>query len=123
MVLVDEDQKIMSWNETAADLFGVPAAQALGRPVGDVAGQPRTVTGLGRESLAAVIATEGGWSGSLLFQRQDGSEFLLQATGLRVPLERGTGTFGYRTCPARTAISRRWARRWLLPPPSAGGSR
>ena len=35
---------------------------------------------------------EGGWSGSLLYQRQDGSEFLLQATGLRVPLERGTGT-------------------------------
>jgi signal transduction histidine kinase/CheY-like chemotaxis protein len=91
VVLVDENQKIMSWNGTAADLFGVPAAQALGQPVADVAGEPRTVTGLGRESLAQVIAEEGGWSGSLLYQRQDGSEFLLQATGLRVPLEPGTG--------------------------------
>jgi signal transduction histidine kinase/CheY-like chemotaxis protein len=92
VVLVDENQKILSWNGTAADLFGVPAAQALGQPVGDIAGQPLTVTGLGRESLAGVIAAEGGWSGSLLYQRQDGSEFLLQATGLRVPLERGAGT-------------------------------
>ena len=95
VVLVDEDQKIVGWNEAAADLFGVPAAQALGQPVADVAGQPRTVTGLGRESLAPVIAAitaAGGWSGSLLCRRQDGSELLLQATGLRVPLERGTGT-------------------------------
>src|SRR5882724_2962968 len=92
VVLVDESQKIMSWNGTAADLFGVPAAQALGQPVADIAGQPRTVTGLGRESLASLVAAEGGWSGSLLYQRQDGSEFLIQATGLRVPLERGTGT-------------------------------
>jgi hypothetical protein len=82
----------MSWNGTAADLFGVPAAQALGQPVADITGQPRTVTGLGRESLASLVAAEGGWSGSLLYQRQDGSEFLIQATGLRVPLERGTGT-------------------------------
>jgi signal transduction histidine kinase/CheY-like chemotaxis protein len=95
VVLLDEDQKIMSWNEAAADLFGVPAAQALGHPATDVAGQPRAVTGPGRESLApaiAAIAAAGGWSGPLLYQRKDGSEFLLQATGLRVPLERGTGT-------------------------------
>ena len=38
VVLVDEDQKVMCWNEAAAGLFGVPAAQALGRPVADVAG-------------------------------------------------------------------------------------
>jgi hypothetical protein len=92
VVLVDEDQKIMSWNGTAADLFGRTAAQALGQPVTDIAGEPRTVTGLDRESLASLVADEGGWSGSLLYQRQDGSEFLLQATGLRVPLERGAGT-------------------------------
>jgi signal transduction histidine kinase/CheY-like chemotaxis protein len=92
VVLVDEDQKIMSWNGTAADLFGIPAAQALGQPVTDIAGQPRTVTGLDRGSLASLVGDEGGWSGSLLYQRQDGSEFLLQATGLRVPMERSTGT-------------------------------
>ena len=68
------------------------AAQALGQPVADVAGEPRTVTGLGRESLVRAIAEVGGWSGSLRYLRQDGSEFLLQATGLRVPLERGAGT-------------------------------
>jgi hypothetical protein len=103
VVLVDENQKIMSWNETAADLFGVPAGQALGRTVADVAGQPRTVTGLGRESLAPVVAAEGGWSGSLLFQRQDGSEFLIQATGLRVPLERGTGTLWIAHLPGKNS--------------------
>jgi len=92
VVLVDENGKIISWNETAADLFGVSAPQALGQPVAIVADQLRTVTGLGRESIAApVIAAEGGWSGSRIYQRQDGSEFLVQATGLRVPLERGTG--------------------------------
>ena len=92
VVLVDEDQKIVSWNDTAAGLFGVPAAQALGQQVADIAGQPRTVTGLDRDSLASLVAGEGGWSGSLLCQRSDGSEFLLQATGLRVPLESGDGT-------------------------------
>jgi hypothetical protein len=95
VVLLDENRKIMSWNGTAAELFGVPAAQALGQPVADVAGHPRTVAGLGRESLApviAAIAAAGRWSGPLLYQRKDGSEFLIQATGLRVPLERGTGT-------------------------------
>jgi PAS domain S-box-containing protein len=92
VVLVDENQKIMSWNGTAAELFGMPAAQTLGQPVTDIAGQPRTVTGLGRESLASLVGDEGWWSGSLLCRRQDGSEFLLQATGLRVPLQRGAGT-------------------------------
>jgi PAS domain S-box-containing protein len=91
VVLVDENGKIVSWNETAAVLFGVPAAQALGQSVAVIAGQQRTVTGLGRESLAPVIAAEGGWSGSRIYQRQDGSEFLVQATGLQVALERGTG--------------------------------
>ncbi len=106
VVLVDEDQKIMSWNEAAADLFGVPAAQALGQPVTDVAGQPCTVTGLGRESLASLVADEGGWSGSLLYQRQDGSEFLLQATGLRVPLERSTGTLWISHLPGKDSDQR-----------------
>lgn len=92
VVLVDENQKIVSWNEAAADLLGVPAAQALGQSVADIPGEPRTVTGLGRETLAGVIAAEGGWSGSLLYQWQDGSEILLQVTALRVPLEHGAGT-------------------------------
>jgi len=92
VILVDENQKIVSWNQAAADLFRVPAAQALGQSLADVGGQPRTVTGRGRESVAPVIAAAGWWSGSLLFQRKDRSEFLLQATGLRVPLEHGAGT-------------------------------
>ncbi len=92
VILVDENQKIVSWNEAAAELFRVPAAQALGQSLTDVGGQPRTVTGRGRESLTPVIAAAGWWSGSLLFQRKDRSEFLLQATGLRVPLEHGAGT-------------------------------
>jgi signal transduction histidine kinase/ActR/RegA family two-component response regulator len=101
VILVDENQKVMSWNGMAADLFGVPAAQALGQPVADVAGQHRTVAGLGRESLAALVAAAGAWSGSLLYQRPDGSELLIQATGLRVPLERGTGTLWISHLPGR----------------------
>ncbi|MGD0705737.1 MAG: GAF domain-containing protein, partial [Trebonia sp.] len=92
VILVDENEKILSWNEAAAGLFGVPAAQALGRSLTDVGGQPWTVTGRGRESLRPVIAGAGWWSGSLLFQRKDRSEFLLQASGLRVPLVHGAGT-------------------------------
>jgi signal transduction histidine kinase len=92
VILVDENQKILSWNEAAADLFHVSAAQAVGKSLADVGGQPRTVTDRGRESLTLVIAAAGWWSGSLLFHREDRSEFLLQATGLRVPLEHGAGT-------------------------------
>ena len=92
VVLVDESGRIASWNGAAADLFGMPATQAVGQLAADVAGQPRTVTGLGREDFAQVIAEQGGWSGSLVYQRRDGSEMLLHATGLRVPLEGGAGT-------------------------------
>ncbi len=92
VILVDESGRIVSWNGVAADLFRVPVAEAVGRLVTEVAGQPRTVTGLGREDFAQVIAEQGCWFGSLLYQRRDGTEFLLQATGLRVPLERGAGT-------------------------------
>ena len=42
VVLVDESQRIVSWNQVAADLFGVPAVQALGQMAADVAGRPRT---------------------------------------------------------------------------------
>src|ERR1700728_3251301 len=38
VILVDENQRILSWNEAAADLFRVPAAQALGRSLTDVGG-------------------------------------------------------------------------------------
>jgi signal transduction histidine kinase/ActR/RegA family two-component response regulator len=106
VVLVDENQKVLSWNGTAARLFGVPAAQALGRPVADVAGKPRTVTGQDRETLASLIADEGGWSGSLLYQRRGGSEFLLQATGLRVPLEHGSGTLWISHLPGKDSDQR-----------------
>jgi signal transduction histidine kinase/CheY-like chemotaxis protein len=92
VVLVDESERIASWNEVAAEFFGVPSGQAVGQLAADVAGQPRSVTGLGREDLAQVIEEQGWWSGSLLCRRQDGSEFLMQATGLQVPLERGAGT-------------------------------
>ena len=101
VVLVDENQKIMCWNETAADLFGIPAAQAVGRPAADVVGQHRTVTGLGPKSLTPVIAAAGWWSGSLVYQRHDGSELMLEATGLRVPLERGAGTLWLSHLPGR----------------------
>jgi signal transduction histidine kinase/ActR/RegA family two-component response regulator len=106
VVLVDEDRKIISWNATAAGLFGVSAAQALGQLVGEVVGWPRTVTGLGRGGLDSVIATVGRWSGSLLFRRRDGSEFLLQATGLRVPLERGTGILWIAHLPGKDSDQR-----------------
>ena len=92
VVLVDKSGRIAYWNGVAADLLGVPATQAVGQLAADVTGQPRTVTGLGREDYARVIAQEGGWSGSLVYQRPEGSQVLLQAIGLRVPLEGGAGT-------------------------------
>jgi hypothetical protein len=106
VVLIGEDQKIMSWSGTAAGLFGVPAAQALGKPAADVAGHPRTLTGLGGETLAALVAAEGGWSGSLLCRRRDGSEFMLQATGLRVALQPGTGTLWISHVPGQDSDQR-----------------
>jgi PAS domain-containing protein len=48
VILVDKNEKILSWNEAAAGLFGVPAARALGRSLADVGGQPLTVSGPGR---------------------------------------------------------------------------
>ena len=49
---------------------------------------------------------QGWWSGSLLYPRPDGSEFLLQATGLRVPLERGAGTLWVSHLPGKDSDQR-----------------
>jgi PAS domain S-box-containing protein len=92
VVLVNEDQRIASWNEAAAGFFGVPAARALGQPVADVAGEPHAPSGVSRGNFGQVIGEEGWWSGSLHYRRRDGSEILLQVTGLRVPLDGGAGT-------------------------------
>jgi PAS domain S-box-containing protein len=89
VVLVDEDQRIASWNEAAAGFFGVPAARALGQPVADVAGEPHAPSSVSRGNFGQVIGEEGWWSGSLHYRRRDGSEILLQVTGLRVPLDGG----------------------------------
>ena len=92
VVLVDHEQRIRSWSPTAAEIFGVPAEEALGRPAEEVVGTPRTVTGLDRADLRRAIGGSGGWSGTVLCRRMDGSEELLQAVAARVPLGDHVGT-------------------------------
>ena len=108
----------------AAGLFGVPAMEAVGRLATDVAGQPRTVTGLGQEELCPGDRGERGWwSGSLVYQQQDGSEMLLQAIGLRVPLEGGAGTLWLTHLPGKHSDQYALGEALAWPPLSAGGLR
>ena len=122
VVLADESQRVVSWNGGAADLFGMPAAEAVGRLAAEVAGQPRTVTGLGREDFARSSRSGAGGPASLLYQRRDGSEFLLQATGLRVPLEDGAGTLWLAHLPGKDSDQQALGEALALAAAERGGS-
>ncbi|MEA2685389.1 MAG: two-component system, OmpR family, sensor histidine kinase VicK [Actinomycetota bacterium] len=83
LLAVDGDGRIATFNGAAEDLFGVPARQALGAHVGDVA----TITAEDGTNLMPRLATppEAGWNESAVVVRPDGLlvPVALSAGGLR----------------------------------------
>ena len=83
LLAVDSDGRIATFNGAAEELFGIPARQALGGRVGDVA----TITAEDGADLTARLTgpPEAGWSQSAIVVRPDGLlvPVALSAGGLR----------------------------------------
>ncbi|NJQ13463.1 SpoIIE family protein phosphatase [Streptomyces bohaiensis] len=81
VVQVDAAQTISAWNSDAAELFGYPADQVIGKPLGDLAAWPHTPgTGTG----IAEALTLSRWEGSYGLRSADGRTLPVYATHLRV---------------------------------------
>ena len=83
LLAVDGDGRIATFNGAAEELFGVPALQAVGRPVGEVA----TITAEDGTEMSSRLAAPpaGGWNASAVVVRPDGLlvPVALSAGGLR----------------------------------------
>ncbi|HEX7277662.1 MAG TPA: ATP-binding protein [Acidimicrobiales bacterium] len=86
LLAVDADGRIATFNGAAEELFGLPALQALGGHVGDVA----TITAEDGSDLAPRLTAppEAGWSESAVVVRPDG---LLVPVALSAGVLRGSG--------------------------------
>lgn len=81
VVQVDRHQTITAWNDDAAELFGYPAEQVLGKPLTDLAAWPHTPgTGTG----IAEALTLSRWEGSYGLRADDGRIIPVYAAHLRV---------------------------------------
>jgi len=71
VVLTDHRGIVVYWNDSAEALFGLSAAEAVGRPVAELGIQPTD-----RAANAAIVRTvrrDGGWEGDMDASRADGS--------------------------------------------------
>ncbi len=67
------DGRVRYWNRFAADLYGLPASQVLGRPLGDVVSYIQRDGA--RLDLDDACGKSGSWSGEVDAERRDGSRF------------------------------------------------
>ncbi|GAA2512326.1 MULTISPECIES: SpoIIE family protein phosphatase [Actinomycetes] len=78
---VDRKGTVTSWNEDAEDLFGHPAAQAVGRPLTELAAWPHTP---GTSTGVAEALQLSRWEGSYGIRGADGRVVQVYASHLRV---------------------------------------
>ncbi|MCE3030218.1 SpoIIE family protein phosphatase [Streptomyces sp. CMSTAAHL-2] len=78
---VDRKGTLTSWNEDAEDLFGHPAAQAVGRPLTELAAWPHTP---GTSTGVAEALQLSRWEGSYGIRGADGRVVQVYASHLRV---------------------------------------
>lgn len=72
----DKDDRITYWNPGAAELYGYPAEEALGKVARKLL---RTEHSEGLEKIMAKLEREGRWSGELVHRRKDGSKVVVMS--------------------------------------------
>ena len=88
VVAVDLSGRIVYWNRFAEGLYGWPAEEAVGRPIGEVIIVPEDQAGRAEEIWSELVAGRG-WSGEFVVGRRDGSVFPAMVTDTPVLDERG----------------------------------
>ncbi|MGW7524661.1 SpoIIE family protein phosphatase [Streptomyces sp. NPDC054783] len=81
VIQVDRKGAITSWNEDAEELFGYPAAEAMGRPLTELAAWPHTP---GTSTGVAEALQLSRWEGSYGIRGADGRVASVYASHLRV---------------------------------------
>ncbi|GAB7184680.1 SpoIIE family protein phosphatase [Kitasatospora sp. Ki12] len=87
-VVLDAEGRIALWSPQAEELFGYPAAEALGRPAARVLVDERHLD-LVLELFARVMAGGGAWAGVFPVRRKDGSTLLAEFRNMRLEDEHG----------------------------------
>ena len=80
VVVVDDSFVIQIWSQGAERLFGWTAAEAIGKPVTDIAGQAEYANGMSAERALDIALCTGSWWGEAVQTRRDGSKFLAEVS-------------------------------------------
>jgi PAS domain S-box-containing protein len=76
---VDNDYRIIYWNSKAEQLYGVKAAEAIGRPRAEIY-QHRWFTAEEEQATWEVLSTTGYWSGEIIHILRSGEERWIDAS-------------------------------------------
>jgi PAS domain S-box-containing protein len=76
VIVRDLDGAIVGWNLAAAELYGVPREDALGRPLNELL---RTAHDKGLPALRAELLARGAWDGELTRRTASGESLLIEA--------------------------------------------
>jgi PAS domain S-box-containing protein len=89
VIVTDPDLTIRLFNSAAAELYGWPAAEVVGRSILDVATPEEDEEADSGSDLLEVVRSGRKWSGELVMRRRDGSTFLASITASPVLDEGG----------------------------------
>jgi len=87
VIATDLTGKIIYWNRFAEQVYGWPAAEAVGRNVVDVT--PAKNSKEKAEETLKLLSEGRSWSGEMILQRRDGSEFPAIVTDSPITNDRG----------------------------------
>lgn len=79
ITVTDGDRRMTYWNEAAEHLFGIPADQALGRTMAELA-EYEIIAEAGEATPLSVAAGGGTWRGDARVQRPDGATVRVEVT-------------------------------------------
>jgi hypothetical protein len=79
ILAVDNDYRIIYWNSKAEQLYGVKAAEAIGRPRAEIY-QHRWFTAEEEQATWEVLSTTGYWSGEIIHILRSGEERWIDAS-------------------------------------------
>ena len=92
VVALDAKRKVTYWNPRSETLYGIPASEALGRPVFEAI--PAKIEPTQAADIRSCLDRGTAWSGDLNCRRSDDSEFWVHVTLNGIP-DRHGATTGY----------------------------
>ncbi|MFJ5774042.1 SpoIIE family protein phosphatase [Streptomyces sp. NPDC093094] len=89
-IVLDDEGRIVLWSPQAEELFGYPAAEALGRYAAQIMVHEQHMDVVVK-LFADVMATGEGWAGAFPIRHKDGSTHMVEFRNMRLTDARGDG--------------------------------